>query len=287
MTWYNSLKLKLTTTQVVEIYNSPILCQGEFSSGRRTTSFLIALSRYQLSLQHHAGSANLPSDFASQNTSAWKVPLCVICSFILETENSVVILNVFVEDISENGRCLLLTIRPDLCCICAHLKRPPSIRRKAVSEHHFDFYRWLVLQRQQLLSPPLNWSWYHGTFLMDFLSPSKASFTTLQSTAITCVSDSCHTCTSKSSNTPSPTSHQMIHLKSWVCHLQSMSPSCLRECTNSLTASCIVPDDKSDFCLWHPCLTGHSLIALWRSQWGLNMLTLYLNLSSKSTPVHY
>ena len=29
-------------------------------------------------------------------------------------------------------------------------------RRKALSEHRFDFYRWLVLQRQQLLLPPLN-----------------------------------------------------------------------------------------------------------------------------------
>ena len=58
---------------------------------------------------------------------------CRFVLVILETENSVVILNVFVEDILENGRHLLLTIRPDLCCICAHLKRPPSIRRKAVS----------------------------------------------------------------------------------------------------------------------------------------------------------
>ena len=118
----------MTTTQVVEMYNRPILCQGEFSASPRSTSVLIALSRNQLSLQHHAGSANLPSDFASQNTSAWKEPLCVICSFILETGNSVVILNVFVEDILENGRRLLLTIRPDLCCVCAHLKRPPSIK---------------------------------------------------------------------------------------------------------------------------------------------------------------
>ena len=51
-------------------------------------SFLIALCRYQVSLQHLAGSANLPSDFASRNTSDRNAPLCVICSFILETENS-------------------------------------------------------------------------------------------------------------------------------------------------------------------------------------------------------
>ena len=65
----------------------------------RFTSFLIALSRYQLSLQHLAGSANLPSDFASRNTSDWNAPPCVICSFILETANSVVILSVFFQNI--------------------------------------------------------------------------------------------------------------------------------------------------------------------------------------------
>ena len=65
----------------------------------RFTSFLIALCRYQLSLQHLAGSANLPSDFASRNTSDRNAPLCVICSFILETENSVGILSVFFQDI--------------------------------------------------------------------------------------------------------------------------------------------------------------------------------------------
>jgi len=59
----------MTTTQVVEMYNHPILCQEKFSAGPRTTSVLIALTRYQLSVQHHAGSANLPFDFASQNTS--------------------------------------------------------------------------------------------------------------------------------------------------------------------------------------------------------------------------
>ena len=63
------------------------------------TSFLIALCRYQLSLEHLVGSANLPSDFASRNSSDWNAPLCVVCSFILETENSVVILSVFFQDI--------------------------------------------------------------------------------------------------------------------------------------------------------------------------------------------
>ena len=64
----------------------------------RFTSFLITLCRYQLSLQHLEGSANLPSDFASRNTSDWNATLDVI-SFILETENSVVILSVFFHDI--------------------------------------------------------------------------------------------------------------------------------------------------------------------------------------------
>ena len=77
-------------------------------------------------------------------------------------------------------------------------------------------------------------------------------------TAITCVSDSCHTCASKSSKLPSPSRHQMIQLKSWVCHLQLMSPSCLKECRTSFTVLCIVPDNKGDTSLWCPCQAGRS-----------------------------
>ena len=43
------------------------LCHGEFSASPRVTSFLMTVSRYQVSLQHLAGKANLPSDFTSRN----------------------------------------------------------------------------------------------------------------------------------------------------------------------------------------------------------------------------
>ena len=43
------------------------LCRSEFSASPRVTSFLTAVSRYQVSLQHLAGKVNLLSDFASRN----------------------------------------------------------------------------------------------------------------------------------------------------------------------------------------------------------------------------
>ena len=43
------------------------LCRGQFSSSPRVTTFLSTVSRYQISLRHLAGSANLPSEFASRN----------------------------------------------------------------------------------------------------------------------------------------------------------------------------------------------------------------------------
>ncbi|KXJ10870.1 Transposon Ty3-G Gag-Pol polyprotein [Exaiptasia diaphana] len=43
------------------------LARGEFSASPRVTSFLTTASRYQVSVQHLAGNAYLPSDFASRN----------------------------------------------------------------------------------------------------------------------------------------------------------------------------------------------------------------------------
>ena len=115
----------------------------------RFTSFLIALCRYQLSLQHLAGSANLPSDFASRNTSDRNAPLCVICSFILETENSVVILSVFFQDIermasiyhSPSGPHGLVSKMINLCHICAHLKQGLSVEDS--NSHKKDVMQYL------------------------------------------------------------------------------------------------------------------------------------------------
>ena len=49
------------------------LFRGEFSASPRVTSFLTTVSRHQVSLQHLAGTANLPSDFSSRNAPDFRV----------------------------------------------------------------------------------------------------------------------------------------------------------------------------------------------------------------------
>lgn len=66
------------------------LYRGEFSASPRVTSFLTTASRFQVSICHLAGAANIPSDFASRNAPTCEEPHCQICSFIHETEESVV-----------------------------------------------------------------------------------------------------------------------------------------------------------------------------------------------------
>jgi hypothetical protein len=66
------------------------LRRGEFSSSSRVSSFLSIVSRYQVQLQHIAGAANLPSDYASRNPQPCPDQSCQVCKFVLETEDSVV-----------------------------------------------------------------------------------------------------------------------------------------------------------------------------------------------------
>ena len=66
------------------------LCRGEFSASPRVTTFLSTVSRYQASIQHIKGVANLPSDHASRNPPQCTEPLCQVCTFIMRTEESVV-----------------------------------------------------------------------------------------------------------------------------------------------------------------------------------------------------
>jgi len=63
------------------------LCRGQFSSSPWMTSFLSSVSRCQVTLIHLAGSANLPSDFASRNAPACDDPRCQVCSFVSEAED--------------------------------------------------------------------------------------------------------------------------------------------------------------------------------------------------------
>ena len=86
------------------------LSLGEFSASPRVTSFLSVASRYQVTLKHLAGSANIPSDFASRNAPECNEPNCQICGFILRTEDSVV-RSVCVQDILNDKHSLPFTTR--------------------------------------------------------------------------------------------------------------------------------------------------------------------------------
>ena len=66
------------------------LCRGEFSISPRVSTFLSVASRYQCSVRHAAGSAILPSDFASRNAPACNDRKCQICTFVQKSEDSVV-----------------------------------------------------------------------------------------------------------------------------------------------------------------------------------------------------
>lgn len=66
------------------------LCRGEFSASPRVSTFLSTVSRFQATVRHLAGSANIPSDFASRNAQVCTDSSCQICSFVRHTEDSVV-----------------------------------------------------------------------------------------------------------------------------------------------------------------------------------------------------
>lgn len=66
------------------------LCRGEFSSSARVSTFLSVVSQYQATIDHLAGTSNIPSDFASRNAPECTDETCQICSFISTLEESVV-----------------------------------------------------------------------------------------------------------------------------------------------------------------------------------------------------
>ena len=105
------------------------LSRGEFSASPRVTSFLTTVSRYQVSLKHLAGKANLPSDFTSRNAPDCNEPNCQICAFV----NDSAVRDVLIQDILDNKSSLPFSTRsswlhiqsdcPDLRRVHAHLKQ--------------------------------------------------------------------------------------------------------------------------------------------------------------------
>ena len=106
------------------------LCRGEFSASPRVSTFLSTVSRFQCSVRHLAGSANIPSDFASRNAPDCAVPSCQVCAFVRQTEDSVV-QRVSLTDVLAGNKRLPFTSRstwlgiqsecPDLRRTHAHL----------------------------------------------------------------------------------------------------------------------------------------------------------------------
>ncbi|CAB4013135.1 Retrovirus-related Pol poly from transposon opus, partial [Paramuricea clavata] len=91
----------------------------------------LPIRRYQADIQHFAGSANVPSDFASRNAPGCNVPKCQICNFISTTEDFAV-RSTSIQDVHHLPR-LPFTTRsawiqiqsecPDLRRTNAHLKQ--------------------------------------------------------------------------------------------------------------------------------------------------------------------
>ena len=125
------------------------LCRSEFSSSPRITSFLSIVSRYQVSVRHLAGSANVPSDFASRNAPACTEPNCQMCTFIAMSEESVVRAST-VKDILSGDTRLPFTSRsawkttqsecPDLRRVKAHLQQGTRPSKKVTDAKDIKRY---------------------------------------------------------------------------------------------------------------------------------------------------
>ena len=108
------------------------LCRGEFSASPRVSTFLSVVSRYQATVRHIAGVANLPSDHASCHAIQCDDSQCQLCQFVRRTEDSVV-RKVTPSHILSGSTKLPFTNRstrlgiqaddPDLQRTCAHLKQ--------------------------------------------------------------------------------------------------------------------------------------------------------------------
>ncbi|KAK3715326.1 hypothetical protein QZH41_001665 [Actinostola sp. cb2023] len=148
------------------------LCRGEFSASPRVSTFLSTVSRYQATVQHVAGAAILPSDFASRDAPDCNDMSCQVCSFIKQTEDSV-IGHLSVEDILKGTSKLPFTSRAawqSMQAECADLRRTQAhltqgIRPSKKLTNIKDIKRYssiatiasdglLIVQGNEPLSPP-------------------------------------------------------------------------------------------------------------------------------------
>ena len=116
------------TRNHVKIHLDSTVCRGEFSASPRVSTFLSTASRFQVTIQHVAGAAILPSDFASRNSPDCDDSTCQICTFVKRTEESVVRLTT-AEDVLSGRTKLPFTSRNawlSLQSECPDLRRTHS-----------------------------------------------------------------------------------------------------------------------------------------------------------------
>ena len=105
------------------------LCRGEFSVSPRVSTFLSVVSRYQATIRHLAGAANVPSHFASRNAPTCREQQCQVCSYVRQLEQSVVMQRVTTADITSGKARLPFTSRSAWLGIqadCQDLRRTHS-----------------------------------------------------------------------------------------------------------------------------------------------------------------
>ena len=86
------------------------MCRGQFSASSRLTTFLSAVSRYNVNVQHIAGSNIAFTDYASRNPIKCNHKSCQVCSFISEFQDSV-ILHMCVKDVLNGQAAIPFTSR--------------------------------------------------------------------------------------------------------------------------------------------------------------------------------
>ena len=175
------------------------LCRGEFSNSPRVSTFLSVVSRYQASIRHLAGCANVPSDFGSRNAVDCDNPDCQICKFIAHTEDSVV-RQVSTQDILSGiarlpftGRASWATTQlecSDLRRTHAHLSQGtrPSKKshkhqgHKTLSKYCHHIQGWTSRRTERAKLGPLSRVYHHpssstGRFIDGFAYQTRASIT--------------------------------------------------------------------------------------------------------------
>ena len=101
------------------------LLKGSFSHSNRLTTFLSTASRFNVTLQHLAGSSNVPSDFQSRNAAECLDTSCQVCSFVNDLQSASV-LKVNIADITTGTSKMLFVNRPawiSLQADCPDLRR--------------------------------------------------------------------------------------------------------------------------------------------------------------------